>query len=675
MADKVAYMIDGILQGPNGSGWDDGTAGGSGPPNILPAPLRCYTGAGNSGGAGAGDASGESPALSSGSDSSTGSVEDVSDDDTPPDETDESSNGVSDDSDYQNSTSDDDNTDTSTSDGADPTGESSPIDNNSSWQDDVSGWAQRANTVLGSYIDALQWINVSATPPNTMDSSGNELQVLDNPSPTDVADQGTTVAAPAFQVEKATCQACAGPEVTNQSDFSQLPSQDLQLQPGDTLDPVDNIYKDAWGIPVPGQIRINKVTGEITQYVVIDAQTQDWVPLGDQSGDSVVQNTLNYTPSFKDILTKMYDGIPDPTSSDLNNYLNEHWGQKVWEIDPSSDATSSGGMAASDGGGPDGGLGGVGGLDSGLEDGGGLGDGWGDGLGDEDPGVLGLGGAATQPDWLPTIVTTSAPPTAPVVVSVDQPPKVPGGGFGERADRSDFARIERAIATSLANIPNTLVRGVVYTGLGLEGHVKLVPHYSEDGTIYKSELDDYGQKQLASTESWRIQPPPGSEQLSQGYDFAVPLVVGAAAGGIPEAGAEPGSGALFSDPKETVSVVGAEASDATASGTVAAAPRTLEELLQPGGRLIGKPGGARGGSPDVRQLPGGLAAAQNMFNELSAGGDVVPNPRYTGIQVKLPGGGTIGLRTTSTRSLNGVNTEATIDVNVPGLENIRKLKF
>jgi hypothetical protein len=51
---------------------------------------------------------------------------------------------------------------------------------------------------------------------------------------------------------------------------------------------------------------------------------------------------------------------------------------------------------------------------------------------------------------------------------------------------------------------------------------------------------------------------------------------------------------------------------------------------------------------------------------------VVAGSKYPGTLVTLPGGGTIGLRTAMTKS---PGTIATIDVNVPGVIGISKIKF
>ncbi len=86
----------------------------------------------------------------------------------------------------------------------------------------------------------------------------------------------------------------------------------------------------------------------------------------------------------------------------------------------------------------------------------------------------------------------------------------------------------------------------------------------------------------------------------------------------------------------------------------AAIKRTCD-FLRPDGKAIGK----EGTSPDIRVLPGGLAAAQSDFNYLSVGGTPLPMPN--GTRFLLPGdAGYVMLRpTTSTPG------SPAIDINIP----------
>ena len=97
-----------------------------------------------------------------------------------------------------------------------------------------------------------------------------------------------------------------------------------------------------------------------------------------------------------------------------------------------------------------------------------------------------------------------------------------------------------------------------------------------------------------------------------------------------------------------------------------ASSQRIKELLQPGKRWIG----AEGTNKDVRLLSGGLAAARKLFTELTAGGTLVKHSTYKGELFQIPGGGLIGLRTTSTSG------PPTIDVmHVPDLPKLVELKF
>ena len=96
------------------------------------------------------------------------------------------------------------------------------------------------------------------------------------------------------------------------------------------------------------------------------------------------------------------------------------------------------------------------------------------------------------------------------------------------------------------------------------------------------------------------------------------------------------------------------------------ATSSVDDLLRPGGSLIGK----AGTNDSIRELTGGLSEAQSMFQQLSQGGKIVAqNAKLT--RVELPNGGFVQLRTVMSRS---PGTSATIDVNIPGFD-LTKLKF
>lgn len=94
------------------------------------------------------------------------------------------------------------------------------------------------------------------------------------------------------------------------------------------------------------------------------------------------------------------------------------------------------------------------------------------------------------------------------------------------------------------------------------------------------------------------------------------------------------------------------------------ASKGIEDLLRPGGRLIG----SQGSSPKIRIIKGGLRDAEKLFEQLSGGGTRVNGTSYPGPLVRLPNGGTVGLRPSSTSG------PPTIDVTVQGI-GIREIKF
>lgn len=106
---------------------------------------------------------------------------------------------------------------------------------------------------------------------------------------------------------------------------------------------------------------------------------------------------------------------------------------------------------------------------------------------------------------------------------------------------------------------------------------------------------------------------------------------------------------------------------AATSVTPTAAGTRCATLLLPGGKVLGQ----AGSKAAIRELQGGLKEAQALFDQLAQGGKVVQNSTYPGTLVQLPTGGTVGLRTTMTKS---PGTAATIDVNIPGIP-IDKIKF
>ena len=103
-----------------------------------------------------------------------------------------------------------------------------------------------------------------------------------------------------------------------------------------------------------------------------------------------------------------------------------------------------------------------------------------------------------------------------------------------------------------------------------------------------------------------------------------------------------------------------------AASAVAVSASDVSEILMTGGSPIG----SAGSRATIRELSGGLDEATKMFGKLSRGGTMVPSD-YPGTLVRLPNGGTVGLRTIMSRS---TGTVATIDLNIKNIP-ITKLKF
>jgi hypothetical protein len=98
---------------------------------------------------------------------------------------------------------------------------------------------------------------------------------------------------------------------------------------------------------------------------------------------------------------------------------------------------------------------------------------------------------------------------------------------------------------------------------------------------------------------------------------------------------------------------------------------TPEDILKPNGNPIGQPGSR----PQIREVTGGINDALDMLAELAkAGGgfqDVTP-ASYPGIQIRLNSGGLVSVRDKMT---NSPESNATLDVNMPSVPEIEKIKF
>jgi hypothetical protein len=97
-------------------------------------------------------------------------------------------------------------------------------------------------------------------------------------------------------------------------------------------------------------------------------------------------------------------------------------------------------------------------------------------------------------------------------------------------------------------------------------------------------------------------------------------------------------------------------------------PQHVRDTLLPGGKA--PPGVRPGWNEGDWEWPGGKAAAEKIFSELrQTATPYVPRSDYPGTMHKFPGGGTVGLRLESTSG------PPSIDLNIPGFDEVRKLKF
>ena len=93
--------------------------------------------------------------------------------------------------------------------------------------------------------------------------------------------------------------------------------------------------------------------------------------------------------------------------------------------------------------------------------------------------------------------------------------------------------------------------------------------------------------------------------------------------------------------------------------------KTPQEILMPGGKLIGE----RGDNSGIRILPGGVKDAEDLALELGKGGKDITPTGHSGILIELPnGGGIVGFRPGSKSG------PPTVDVNIPDI-GIREIKF
>ena len=102
--------------------------------------------------------------------------------------------------------------------------------------------------------------------------------------------------------------------------------------------------------------------------------------------------------------------------------------------------------------------------------------------------------------------------------------------------------------------------------------------------------------------------------------------------------------------------------------------RSLEDILLPAGKPIGVRGTGPRASARIREVAGGEAEAERLFEELTQGGTEVTPPGYAGTLIELHNGqGTIGYRPASK---SGPPTIDIVAVDSSGKRiPIKKIKF
>jgi hypothetical protein len=104
------------------------------------------------------------------------------------------------------------------------------------------------------------------------------------------------------------------------------------------------------------------------------------------------------------------------------------------------------------------------------------------------------------------------------------------------------------------------------------------------------------------------------------------------------------------------------------------AGRSIDDILMPGGQPLGVKGTGPRSSARLREVPGGQAEAERLFQELTQGGGDITPAGYPGKLIELPNGrGLVGYRPASKSG------PPTIDVNVVDAAGqpipIEKIKF
>jgi hypothetical protein len=102
--------------------------------------------------------------------------------------------------------------------------------------------------------------------------------------------------------------------------------------------------------------------------------------------------------------------------------------------------------------------------------------------------------------------------------------------------------------------------------------------------------------------------------------------------------------------------------------------KPIEDLLMPGGRPIGVRGTGPRANARLREVQGGQAEAEQLFQELTQGGTDVTPPGYSGKLIALPGGrGKIGYRPASKSGPPTIDVKA-VDANGDPIP-VQKIKF
>jgi hypothetical protein len=103
-------------------------------------------------------------------------------------------------------------------------------------------------------------------------------------------------------------------------------------------------------------------------------------------------------------------------------------------------------------------------------------------------------------------------------------------------------------------------------------------------------------------------------------------------------------------------------------------PRSIDDILMPGGKPIGSKGTGPRTSARLREVKGAHSDAEQIFQELTLGGKDITPAGYPGKMMELPNGrGTIGYRPASKSGPPTIDVKA-IDAKGRSIP-IKKIKF